>query len=423
MIRPSVTSVIAKASILIIAASGITSADFGSVKWAALQVALFALPVLALIYPSENRLIWAFWASLFLLLQALASPFIIERDFVALAPNVREVVDVKDGIPGIQGVQVITTDWRGFRTTKNIDYGSRNGDGLRIFAIGASTTAQVRIDDLQTWTNLLQTSLERDSGKNVEVINTGVAGTRAAQHLATLRSIAPLHPDVAIFLVGINDWNIHIIRHFSYRPGEGITLAQRIADFRHRLQLSGTPLGNAINRSYGMLMASAGTKRQSVRDEYGDYYAPQRGSLGRRDVRSFRPQTVLEDYAATMEEISAACKRHKIKCVFATQPTGYQESAPEEFKKGFWMTPPNQDYTLDFQSMIHMASLYNAFLKSFAERHGHYLCDAAAKFMPTFQSFYDDCHFNTAGAAKMALVVKECLAASLFPPDAPRAAR
>lgn len=419
MTQASIVPLIAKSSILIAAAIGVTTADFGSTKWAALQVALFVLPLFALVYPSENRLIWAFWGSLFLLLQALVSPFIIDRDFVTLAPNVQEVVHVKEGIEGIHGRQVITTDWRGFRTTKNVDYATRNNDGLRIFAIGGSTTEQIYIDDLQTWTNLLQAALERDSGKNMEVVNTGVSGARAAQHLATLRSITSHHPDVAILLVGINDWDHHIISHFSQRPEWRITLAKRIVEYRHRFQLRSTPLGNAIDRFYGMLMASFGKKKQSVRDEHGEYYAPKRGSLERPDVRHFRPQTVLEDYAATMEEISAVCKRHKISCVFVTQPTGYQASASEEFKKSFWMTPPNQDYTLDFQSMIHIASLYNAFLKSFAERHGHYLCDAAARFTPTFRSFYDDCHFNTAGAAQMAQVIRECLLSL----DLPHAAR
>ena len=37
-----------------------------------------------------------------------------------------------------------------------------------------------------------------------------------------------------------------------------------------------------------------------------------------------------------------------------------------------------------------------------------HLCDAAEKLTPTFENFYDDCHFNTAGARRMGQIVSEC---------------
>jgi hypothetical protein len=72
------------------------------------------------------------------------------------------------------------------------------------------------------------------------------------------------------------------------------------------------------------------------------------------------------------------------------------------------MTPPNKNYTLTFDNMVHIASLYNEYLKEFAKRNGHYLCDAAAKLTPTYDNFYDDCHFNTAGAYRMGQIVSQC---------------
>ena len=47
---------------------------------------------------------------------------------------------------------------------------------------------------------------------NFEVINTGVSGLRANNHIATLKKILKYNPDMAIFLIGINDWN-HDIKH------------------------------------------------------------------------------------------------------------------------------------------------------------------------------------------------------------------
>lgn len=397
---------IVKLAIIAAAIFGVFTTNFESTKWIALQLALFGLPLVAIVYPSENRLIWAFWGSMFLVLQALLPPLLGNDDFKTLTPNFRKVVDVKGGFPGIHGPQLITTDFKGFRTTKNVDY--TGNDSFRIFAIGGSTTEEIYIDDRNTWTNFLQQSLEQNNAINVEVVNTGVSGLRADNHLATLRNIVRLHPDAAIFLVGINDWNRHIRDHFSPGLWSRQGLRTLIGSYRHKFQLSNTLLGDAILQFYRALTASSTNKRQRVRDDFGERYMHRRGSLDRKTKHSFKPQRVREDYAKTMEKISIVCEQYNIKCGFITQPTGYQRSASETFKNGFWQTPPNQNYTLDFESMIHITSLYNEYLKEFARRHGHYLCDAADKLTPTYENFYDDCHFNTAGAHKMGQIVSQC---------------
>src|SRR5262249_22890914 len=148
------------------------------------------------------------WASILLLLQSLTSSLVLNHDLKILRPNLKMNINVTGGIAGIAGKQTITTDHKGFRTTKEIDYSSQHG--YRIFAIGGSTTVQIYLDDKRTWTHLLQESLEKTSGANVEVINTGVSGLRAQHHLATLRSIADLNPNLVLFLIGINDWNHHV---------------------------------------------------------------------------------------------------------------------------------------------------------------------------------------------------------------------
>ena len=97
---------------------------------------------------------------------------------------------IGNAIPGIHGLQHITTDAKGFRVTPPIDYGTKRG--LRIFAIGGSTTEQIYLDDKATWTYLLQTKLARALGRPVEVINAwGVRSTGRAprQHARPHRSI------------------------------------------------------------------------------------------------------------------------------------------------------------------------------------------------------------------------------------------
>ena len=98
-----------------------------------------------------------------------------------------------------------------------------------------------------------------------------------------------------------------------------------------------------------------------------------------------------------------------------TQPTGYHQSAALSYKDGFWMTPPNAygkhdaNYTLTFDSMIHIARLYNNYLVSFANENNHQICDLASEISPSYDYFYDDCHFNTNGAVKAADLINSCV--------------
>jgi hypothetical protein len=72
------------------------------------------------------------------------------------------------------------------------------------------------------------------------------------------------------------------------------------------------------------------------------------------------------------------------------------------------MTPPNQDYTLDFENMTEIAQLYNSFLTEYATSNHHYLCDTA-ELTPTVNNFYDECHFNTQGAKNISVIIGQCI--------------
>ena len=72
------------------------------------------------------------------------------------------------------------------------------------------------------------------------------------------------------------------------------------------------------------------------------------------------------------------------------------------FKKGFWATPPNTEYTLDFESLVYIANLYNHYLLKFADENGLYGFDLAKDIEPSYQYFYDEMHFNINGAPKVA---------------------
>jgi lysophospholipase L1-like esterase len=374
---------------------GVITIDLESLKWSVRGISLFSIPLLLQFTNYKELHIWALWGGFFLIFQSLLSPILINRDFKTLQPNMHQIVDVRAGIPGINGKQLVTTDSKGFRTTRDIDY--EKSKSYRIFAIGGSTTEQIYLDDRNTWTHLLQEHLSKTTKLDVEVINTGVSGLRAKHHLATFQNIIGLHPDLVIFLVGINDWSWHIKEAFSKDNQD-----TKIAAYRANLLLRETLIGNLLNNT-------AKDEVPSIREDYGEYYSKQRDSLSRANVFSFHPEDVHQNYIKHLLEISNTCHENNIKCLFITQPTGYQNDANEYFKKGFWMTPPNKPYTLDFESMVDIAFLYNSFLLRFSRDNDHYACDAASVLAPTFENFYDDCHFNTKGAKNMSMIVGKCI--------------
>mgnify|MGYP002029594213 FL=1 len=92
-----------------------------------------------------------------------------------------------------------------------------------------------------------------------------------------------------------------------------------------------------------------------------------------------------------------------------TQPTAYQLEAEKEIKDRLWMVPPNRDYALDFDSMVHIAELYNNYLIGFSKENKFPYCDLASQIKPSVDNFIDDCHFNLLGAKNVADLVSSCI--------------
>ena len=375
--------------------------NWASPKWILVTLACYSLPLLGQIVRSRSIQAYTLWFGAFLVLQSLLTPLVIDRNLVTLQPNLERRLDVVgDGLPGIQGPQTITTDSMGFRVTRTVSYDAKPEGTYRIFAIGGSTTEQILLDDYKTWTHLLQERVgARFDSLNVEVINTGVSGLRSEQHLSTLKFITQFSPDLVVFLIGINDWNRHIWdvhgdpEHRSPRP--------------HAFSFSESLLGAALKGIQGVLEP---LPEPAVEFETGEYYSTQNDSLRRNQVRRFRPDAVSDSYHRALEQIRDACHRASITCMFVNQPTGYLPDAPADLRRHFWMTPPNTSYTLDFESLVRLSNLYNQYLLSFANENSLASCDLVAHFEPSLEDFYDDCHFNTAGAQRVAVYLEQCVA-------------
>lgn len=389
-------------AVLFLGFCGLTfDSDYG--RWGWLTVAMGVAVLAAQMVSWTLVRIYALWFAFFYVAQCLASLAMLGGDFKTLPPKMDLVANVVGGLPGISGEQHITTDKHGFRTNRPVAYNQKS-TMPRIFAIGGSTTEDIFLDDKATWTYLAAEKLSARLGQPVEMINTGVSGLRARHHLATLRTIAAFHPDLVIFMIGVNDWNHHIREHFKYLDaGKDETWRP---DWLKGLYLRNSFAGLALQALLTSHM-SAGVPAKRL--ETGSYFTPQRGSLDRKIRVRFYPKDVSPAYAKTINRIMKECSIAQFACLFLTQPHGYQDGASKKFRDSFWMTPPNRSYTLDLPSLNHVASMYNRFLLRTAQKAGHSACDIAAGMAPSFRNFYDDVHFNEAGARQVAALLLPCL--------------
>jgi lysophospholipase L1-like esterase len=335
---------------------------------------------------------------LLLFTNLFTSNILMFHDFKTMPKNYNITLIVRGNVmPNFEGLNTISTDDKGFRSLNKVDY--ENENTFRIFAIGGSTTEETFVDDKETWTSLLEIGLTNSYNKSSEVINTGVSGLRAVHHLATMKETEKYHPDVYIFLMGVNDWNKHIKDNFL-----GLS-ANSLINLPNSLIWKGLSFVKSIVSSKNSKVSEV----SEVIEEYGNYYSKQNNSLEKDDVRIFLPENIDSEYELMVKKIASKCNENKYICFFLNQPSAYSTQLTEDLKKRLWMTPPNVEYTLDLGSLIHTSNLYNTELKRLANNNDIYFCDIASQIKPTTDYFYDDVHFNEKGSVKVANAVLECL--------------
>jgi lysophospholipase L1-like esterase len=386
----------------------------------------------AWLHPDLNATLWlalagvnlALWSSWFrfrsLLLSQLSmalsmlvvanlvlSPLIMPlagRSAPTLPPNMAVNLHIEgDAIVGIDGTQFVSTDDHGYRTNGPIDYAHKPSGVLRIVAIGGSTTEELFLDDRKTWPSLVAEQISKALGRKVEMINTGVSGLRAEQNFLTFQGSAAFEPDIAIFMLGINDWNHAIWK--ANRPALDAFLDRfKFLSFFDSVLYRG--LKNARTAVSALATGSRGTQDWT---EDGSAFSRYNNSLSRPREVAFRPEAVDGEYAVWVGKIVAECRRRGILCIFTDQPIAYDPGVEPELRRRFWMTPPRQNYTVSLEDMRRTARLYNAWLEGTVRASGFHFCPVGRGLQPTTEFFFDDCHFTEAGARRVAELIAGCL--------------
>ena len=336
-------------------------------------------------------------------------------------PNTKHLKDYKDTkhFKGIfSGKHEISFDHMTYRTNKkNIDYNLKKKDTLRIFTIGGSTTAQVTLDDKKTWSSLIGSKLESQINKRVEVINTGVLGFAASYHFLTLKKIEKYHPDLIIFLVGINDWNNHITKSkrnylfTSFEISYDATNSVLYKGFKNikkqfkRKILAIFASKNSLKDRKNLIKNDDSTSiffnNENLWTQNREYLNQIGSANSKKKIRKFKPKDVSQEYSFWITKIIESCENKKNICIFMDQPNAYKSNISKELKSRLWMTPLFKDYTLPFEDLKHISTLYNEWLMKKVRNSNLYFFPASKKIQPNLNYFFDDVHFTEDGSKKL----------------------
>ena len=339
--------------------------------------------------------------------------FVYTKDVPILQKNLNYIVEyTDDGFFGgiIEGRQEIFTDKMGFRPNKKkINYETKNKDTIRIFTIGASATANIRLGNEKTWSSLLGKSIENTTKKNVEVINTGINGLRSVQFYLKLRDVSKYDPDLVIIMTGINDWNHHIRKNqnfifpdyeINYDIKKSIlyntfrnikkTIIRKVNNIKKNKKPS-----NIVKKK----ITSVNENNETIIIEDGLSQKEQTGSLYKKDRRFFKPNDVSENYKFWIKKIINYCNTHNknFDCLFLDQANSYNKNISKDLMDRFYATPADVNYTLSFDNIIHISNLYNNWITKRISETNLFMFPISKKIPANLKYLRDDVHYTELG--------------------------
>ncbi len=334
-------------------------------------------------------------------------------------------------MPGVSGASRFTTNRIGLRGS---DWGSE--PGLRILAIGGSTTESLYLDDSEVWTRRLQDRLDRRDAR-VWVANGGKSGLSSRHHVVQTMRLLEQHPEVdaLLVLVGVNDLHHRLSLDEDYVPidREPRSTFEELAlrSFAvHPAVDAASPVWRPVQLGYrlsrlGQRGPAAGASGHLVQDDAGRVYEKWRRHRAEASrVRDTLPSldAALREYAGNLVTIADVAARHGVEVVFATQPVLWRpDLGPNERARlwfggvGHFQREPGHEYYSVGALAEGMARYNEVTLAVCAER--GLRCVDLTDLSGDPSVFYDDCHFNEHGSLRVA----EFLAAGLEQTSAYRA--
>jgi lysophospholipase L1-like esterase len=345
-------------------------------------------------------------------LRACAPP----EAFRIWTPNVAAVFTPRpDVLPGISGPSRFRVDPLGFRSD-----GRRNAEEPALLALGGSTTECLYLDQTEAWPALLEAELRARSPRGAWVANAGRSGRTTRDHVTQVRHLLAQHDfERVLLLTGVNDLCTWLATGTVPEASAPDDLA-RAFDVVPRA-LAGGPWWK---RTAAWHLARRARERWSpaalAQDPEGDVYVRWRAHRQAAPrVRTELPEmtAVLAAFAAELRAIDALCRAAGSELVLVTQPALWSAELAPEHEALLWMGGVGAFQSAPGCEFYAPAALaaglrrFDAELTAVAAERGRVLLDLASELDGDPRCFYDDVHFNEAGARRVADFLARELAA------------
>ena len=344
--------------------------------------------------------------------------------FYVWPPNHRAAFNPAPGVmPGVTGVSrfIISADGiRGRRLTTS--------DGHRILVVGGSTSECLYLDQREAWPAIVETSLQEALGRSaIWVGNVGKSGHSTRDHRLQVARLLDQLPriDTVILLVGINDLVLRLRRDLDYRP-----LAEESPEYHRRLERHAFAVRRtsrlappwSARTALGSLLHNASIGAGLTEPSWADDVQDSAGSSNVRNrrlrqralaIRAAPPDlgTALIEYAENLRSIIADAERRDTDVVLMTQPSLYGPDLPPPLRELLLFgrvgverhSTGNEYYSVD--ALATALGRYNETLLAVCATARIDCIDLDAKLPKDTTVFYDDVHFNEAGARQVAMRV------------------
>lgn len=375
---------------------------------------------------SSRRLRWALAAAA-AIAGCLAIELLLRRDaafrsYRVWTPGLETLFHPVPGVmPGIEGPSRFVVDSLGLRGDE--PPAEDAAGAVRVLALGGSTTECLYLDQDEAWPQVLQARLAEASGRRVWVANAGKSGRTArdnALQLAVLLRDGPPF-DLVLLLAGLNDLSQRLALDTDYDPGRlrADPLAPtRAFDVVPLAEEPGPPWRRTALFRVLRALKNRIVPEGRVQDEAGRVYETWRRR--RREAAAWRDELpplgpALDDYERYLDDMLASCEARApaVRLVLLTQPTLWAADVPPAVERLFWMGGLGDFKDADGGTYYTSRALaeglraFNERTRAFAAAHSLDCVDLAAAIGPDATLFYDEVHFNEAGARRAAELVAE----------------
>lgn len=356
--------------------SGIIFSVFASKAWKELLVRI-GLPILSIII---SVIVLEFALQL-----TLPQPQFDTR--LMLYPHINRQLRVK--LPGVAPIVHYSTNRWGLRGDEPPDDWEAYHT---IITIGGSTTHSGFIDDAQTWSALLQSNLN-ETVDSVWVANAGIDGHSTRGHLILMEEIIrEVHPDMIIFLVGIND--------LAASLSDGTGLYGTSADFREAPFLFKSYLFRLVWQLGHLLAGNVVTTQTAHQAFFPIEINPDEGTPLPDDLHDLLP--LADIYRTNLNHLIDIGEELNLEMLFLTQPLVFDDTEYWQGLVGNTAWVREQNVTVSAATYWNLLDIYNGILLEVCEDRDVPCYDLASHIPHDNDYFYDIVHFNEAGSALVA---------------------